>query len=66
MPPAQDRPGPAGFCYLRGTMAKKAVKSAKKKTVKKESPVKPVKLDKSLINPLKQAAIASAARRTMK
>ena len=56
----------AGFRYLHGNMAKKLVKSAKKKSVKSVSPAKPVKLDRSLINPLKQAAIASAARRTLK
>ena len=58
-----------------GNMAKKPVKAPKKKTavkktvVKKEKPAKsakPVKLDKSLIDPLRQAAKSSAARRTMR
>lgn len=54
-------------------MTKKPVKASKKVVAKKivkkagkKSPVKPVKLDKSLINPLRQAAKASAARRTVK
>jgi len=47
-------------------MTKKPVKSSTKKTVKKGSAVKSGKSDKSLINPLRQAAIASAARRTVK
>ena len=54
----------AGFCYLRRNMTKKPVKSPKKKIAKKTVSVKSVKLDKGLINPLRLAAKASAAKRT--
>jgi hypothetical protein len=47
-------------------MTKKPVKSPKKKIAKKATSVKSVKLDMSLINPLRLAAKASAARRTIK